>query len=66
MGASRIESEYNEITSRDGWQLAFQVNFRMDILHNLLENLIGRRFGVNANATTIEANEKKKYDNSKQ
>lgn len=25
MGASRIESEYNEINSKNGWMMAFQV-----------------------------------------
>lgn len=27
MGASRIETEYNEINSKNGWTMAFQVNF---------------------------------------
>lgn len=28
MGASRIETEYNEINSRNGWGMAFQVNLQ--------------------------------------
>lgn len=27
MGASRIETEYNEINSKNGWMMEFQVNF---------------------------------------
>lgn len=27
MGASKIETEYNEINSKNGWSMEFQVNF---------------------------------------
>lgn len=30
MGASSIESEYNDINSRNGWNAAFQVNLQSD------------------------------------
>lgn len=33
MGASRIETEYNEINSKDGWIMAFQVIILQIILH---------------------------------
>lgn len=33
MGASRIETEYNEINSKDGWMMAFQVIILQIILH---------------------------------
>lgn len=33
MGASRIETEYNEINSKDGWMMAFQVIISQIIFH---------------------------------
>lgn len=35
MGASRIETEYNEINSKDGWIMAFQVIILQIILHEI-------------------------------